>query len=119
MQRGISSIPEPTMMMNMKLTAIIRAGLDLRPNEVMTASDSSMKEIRNSTNRYIALFSSILITPILSSMPRRLRMIGINVSVNNPLRIHPKKLYADFLFPRFVRSKWAIRSIRNMFQAQK
>ena len=98
-------MPEPTMMINMKLTAIIRAGLDLRPSEVMTASDSSMKEIRNSTNRYNALFSSIFITPILSSMPRRLRKIGISVSVNSPLMVHPKKLYADFLFPRFVRSR--------------
>ena len=50
-QRGISSTPEPTKMMNMKLTAIIRAGLDFFPSEVMTASESSMTEIRNSTNR--------------------------------------------------------------------
>ena len=31
--------------------------------------------------------------------------IGISVSVNSPLIVHPKKLYAVFLRPRLVRSR--------------
>ena len=88
----MSSIPEPAMMMNRKLTAIIRDGLDFLPSEEMTVEESSMEDMRNSTKRYIALFSRTLITPVLSSMPRILRMIGINVSVNRPLTVHPMKL---------------------------
>ena len=50
-QRGISSNPEPTRMMNRKLTASIRAGFVFLPNEVITASDSSINEMINSINR--------------------------------------------------------------------
>ena len=51
MQRGISSTPEPTRMITMKLTASIRAGFVFLPKEVVTAFDSSIKEMRNRISR--------------------------------------------------------------------
>ena len=51
MQRGISNKPEPARMMNMKLTAIARAGFVFLPMEVMTVLESSMKAIRKSISK--------------------------------------------------------------------
>ena len=92
MQRGISSTPEPTRMITMKLTASIRAGLVFLPKEVVTAFDSSIKEMRNRISRWNPLLSRILITPMVSSMLKNSTKIGISVSVNKPLMPHPKRL---------------------------
>ena len=51
MQRGISNMPEPTSMMNMKLTASVRAGFVFLPIEVITVLESSIEEMRNSISR--------------------------------------------------------------------
>ena len=51
MQRGISNKPEPARMMNMKLTAIARAGFVFLPMEVMTVLESSMRAIRKSISK--------------------------------------------------------------------
>ena len=95
-QRGISRRPEPTSMMNRKLTAIIKAGFDFLPSELIIASERSMTDITNNTNKWKTRLSRTLITPVLSSIPSTLTMIGNSVSARSALTPHPQKLYADF-----------------------
>ena len=96
MQRGISRRPEPTSITSRKLTAIIKAGFAFRPKELIIASERSMTDMTNRTVRWKKRLSRTLITPVLSSNPSTLTIMGNSVNAKSALTPHPQKLYSDF-----------------------